>query len=132
MSANEPRTRRREGDVLSASPHTAGRPLVEVLYFEGCPNQEATVALVERLSREVGLEAELWLVRVSDQAAAERLRCLGSPTVRVGGVDLDPFAGERCAYGLCCRVFQTGAGVSGQPEERRVREALSRELVAAA
>jgi hypothetical protein len=101
-------------------------PLVEILYFEGCPNHEPALALVKRLSRELGIEPELRLVNVLDQAAAERLRFLGSPTVRICGVDVDPSTEQRGDYGLSCRVFRTEAGVAGQPDERWVREALLR------
>ena len=102
-------------------------PLVEVLYFDGCPNHEPALALVERLSRELGIEPELRLVNVRDQLAAARLRFLGSPTVRVGGIDVDPNTEERSDYALSCRVFRTEAGIAGQPDERWVREALRRE-----
>ena len=51
-----------------------------------------------------------------------------SPTIRVGGRDVDPH-GERSDYALSCRVFRTGAGISGQPDERWVREALLREAM---
>jgi hypothetical protein len=33
------------------------RPLVEVLYFEGCPKHRPAVKLVERTSRELGVDA---------------------------------------------------------------------------
>jgi hypothetical protein len=101
-------------------------PLVEVLYFDGCPNHEPAVALVERLCRELGVELELRLVNVPDQEAAERLRFLGSPTIRVGGVDVDPHTEERSAYALSCRVFRTDTGFAGQPDEQWVRDALWR------
>ena len=99
-------------------------PLVEILYFDGCPNHKPALALVERVSRELGIKPEVRLVNVPDQATAVRLRFLGSPTVRVGGTDVDPRSAERDDYGLSCRVFQTEAGIVGQPEERWVRSAL--------
>ncbi len=102
-------------------------PLVEILYFDGCPNHQPAVALVERVSRELGIEPNLRLVNVPDQEAARRLRFLGSPTIRVGGVDVDPKTEERADYALSCRLFQTERGVSGQPDEAWVREALQRE-----
>lgn len=100
------------------------RPLVEILYFDACPNHEAAHALVTKLARELALEPEFRLVRVEDQEAAERLRFLGSPTIRVDGVDVDPNTPERDGYALSCRIFNTDAGTSGQPEERWVRDAL--------
>jgi hypothetical protein len=102
-------------------------PVVEVLYFDGCPNHVPALALVERVAGELGLEPELRLVKVADHAAAQRLRFLGSPTIRVGGRDVDPSTDERTDFGLSCRVFRTEAGIAGQPDERWVRDALARE-----
>lgn len=102
----------------------SGRPLVEILYFEGCPNHEATRELVERVGAELGLEPELRLVEVADDEAARQLRFLGSPTVRVDGRDVDPDATERDDYARSCRVYRTENGFSGQPDARWLRNAL--------
>jgi len=96
--------------------------------------QGARVVLIEcqaagarKLAGELGLEPRLRLVKVADQEAAQQMRFLGSPTVRVGGRDVDPSTEDRTDYGLSCRVFRTEAGIAGQPDERWVREALLRE-----
>jgi len=107
--------------------HDRERPLVEILYFDGCPNHEAARALVERVGCELGLEPELRLVNVPDEEAARRLRFLGSPTIRVAGHDVDPQAAERDEYVLSCRIYRTESGFAGQPDERWVRDALERE-----
>jgi hypothetical protein len=101
------------------------RPLVEILYFDGCPNHEPAVALVEEIDRELGTDAELRLVNVVDQEAATRLRFLGSPTIRVDGVDVDPLSAQRRDYALSCRIFTTDHGPAGQPEELWIRAALA-------
>lgn len=116
-----------DNDAGGSKGRAGGGPLVEILYFDGCPNHHPAVALVERVSREFGIEPELRLVNVPDQEAAERARFLGSPTIRVGGIDVDPHTEERSDYALSCRVFQTEAGIVGQPDEQWVREALARE-----
>lgn len=103
------------------------QPLVEILYFTGCPNYEQARAMVERVSEELRLEPQLRLVDVADTDAAKRLRFLGSPTVRVGGRDIEPGAEQRDTYMLACRVYRTDAGPAGQPDERWLREALQRE-----
>lgn len=108
------------------------RPLVEILYFDGCPNHEPARELVERVGREAGIDYELRLVNVPDVQAAQRLRFLGSPTIRVAGADVDPQAAERDDYVLSCRVYQTDGGFAGQPDERWVREALERAAVQSA
>lgn len=114
---------------ISREPKRLGRTLlVEILYFDGCPNYEPALALVVRVSRELGLEPEVRLLDVPDQQTAEQMRFLGSPTIRIGGIDVDPSTEDRSDYALACRVFQTEAGPVGpQPDERWVRAALARE-----
>jgi hypothetical protein len=80
-------------------------PEVEVLYFDGCPNHVPALALIERVAGELDIKPNLRLVNVADQEAAERLRFLGSPTIRIGGRDVDPYTEERTDYGLSCRLF---------------------------
>ena len=99
---------------------------VEILYFDGCPNHEEAVALVERVAGELGVDAEIAAVRVADPEAAQAARFLGSPTVRVEGRDVEPGADERSDYVLACRVYRTEAGLSGLPAESWIRDALSR------
>ena len=110
----------------SARAETDG-PLVEVLYFDGCPNHHASVALVERVAGKLGIRPQIRLVNVPDAETAAQLRFLGSPTVRVGGRDVEPGADERTDFVLSCRVFRTDSGFSGEPDEQWVRDALLRE-----
>lgn len=116
----------RENEVSLGNARHGGRrqPLVEVLYFDGCPNHVEVVALVERLSGELGLDPEVRLVNVPDPDTAERERFLGSPTIRVDGRDVEPGAAERTDFVLSCRVYRTRDGLAGQPSESWVREAL--------
>ena len=95
--------------------------VVEIFYFEGCPHYAETRELVERVSTELGVSPQIELVRVDDVGAAERLRFLGSPTVRVNGRDVEPGADAREAFAFGCRVYDAGAGVPG---EHLVRDAL--------
>jgi hypothetical protein len=96
-----------------------------------CPSPAANhigaIELVERVSGGLGLDPEIRVLEVPDQEAAQRLRFLGSPTIRVGGRDVDPHAEERSDYALSCRLFRTEAGIAGQPDERWVWDALLRE-----
>ena len=100
-------------------------PLVEVLYFDGCPNHPKAQTLVERVSAEMGVVVDLKRVRVVDQDTAARERFLGSPSIRVNGRDIEPGAEARTDYVFACRVYRTNSGTSGQPDERWLRDALS-------
>jgi hypothetical protein len=100
------------------------QPRVEILYFEGCPNLDATRALVERVADELELQPRVELVNVPDTGAATSLRFLGSPTVRVDGRDVEPGVAERREFALACRVYGSEHGFSGQPDEVWIRHAL--------
>jgi hypothetical protein len=98
---------------------------IEVLTFDGCPNANAAQALVDHVVAGLGVEAEVASIRVPNVDAAERLRFLGSPTIRVDGCDVEPDAARRTDYALACRVYATAAGPSNLPDEEWLRAALS-------
>jgi hypothetical protein len=100
---------------------SAERKLVELLYFDGCPGIDRVLPVVARLAETAGARVVQRRVETHQEAEAERF--LGSPTVRVDGVDVEPGA-ERGDYGLKCRLYQTAAGLTGTPEEDWVRNAL--------
>lgn len=104
-----------------------GRPAtVEILYFDGCPNHEALLPHLRELLRQARVEADIELRRVPDQAAADRERFLGSPTVRIDGRDVEPGADRRTDFGLKCRLYQTGRGIAGLPEDEWIVDSLRR------
>ena len=94
---------------------------IDVVYFEGCPNHAPTVARVKQIAAEMGLAVPVRAVPITTPEEAEQRRFLGSPTVLVNGVDIDPHARQQARYGLSCRVYP---GVSGLPPEAMIRAAL--------
>jgi hypothetical protein len=102
------------------------KPLVEILYFEGCPNWQETRALVKRAASALPIEFDLRLVEVDDTDAAIEQRFLGSPSVRVNGSDVEPGADTRREYVFSCRVYRTEQGLAVQPSDAWVRDALAR------
>ena len=84
---------------------------IEVLYFNGCPNHALAVARVKQIAVGLGVQEKVEEIEVTSLAQAQRLRFLGSPTVRVNGVDIDPSVRQRTTYGLSCRVYSGGSGV---------------------
>jgi hypothetical protein len=99
---------------------------IEVLYFDGCPNHEALLPRLREIVADSGISAEIDVRRVSDDAGARRERFLGSPTVRLDGIDIEPGAEIRTDYGMKCRLYRTAAGLTGQPDEDSLRAALRR------
>ena len=97
---------------------------IELLSFEGCPSHEAFVPRLHELLARAGVDAAVQQRRVESQADAERERFLGSPTLRVDGVDVDPGAGERRDFGLKCRLYPSPEGLRGAPPDEWVLAAL--------
>ncbi len=95
---------------------------VRVLYFEGCPGHRRAVELVRRVAGQLGVPVEIEEVEVRDAAQAEALRFLGSPTVQVEGLDIEPAARSRSEYAMACRTY---AGGSAVPPAELLRAALA-------
>jgi hypothetical protein len=61
---------------------------VELLYFDGCPSYERFLPRLRAVLAAAGIGGEVRLRRVESPEAAIAERFLGSPTVRVDGVDV--------------------------------------------
>lgn len=78
---------------------------IDVLYFDGCPNHEPAVALVLDVVRDLGLDVEVKEIEVKGPEDAGRLHFLGSPTLQIDGVDVEPDARNRTDFGFACRTY---------------------------
>ncbi len=73
---------------------------VRVVFTEGCPNLSPTLELIENEGKDIGLAVTIEKVLVTSQEQAVQLRCLGSPTVQINGIDIDPEAHRSVSFGL--------------------------------
>lgn len=92
---------------------------IDVLYFEDCPNHLPTLERIKSILCEEGCNAEVREVLVPDVETAHRVSFLGSPTVRVNGIDIEPAVDDRKEFGLMCRRY-TG----GVPSHELIRAAI--------
>ena len=97
---------------------------IEILTVAGCPNSETTRRMVYAGLAEVGIRAEVTVTEIGDEGQARARRFLGSPTVQVDGVDIEPARRAEAAFGLTCRVYRSDAGVSGAPPRDLIDAAL--------
>ena len=97
---------------------------VELLYVDGCPSYVAFLPRLCELLAQAEAHAPVEQRRVESDAAARRERFLGSPTLRVDGVDVDPGASDRTDFGLNCRLYPAGDGLRGAPPDEWVLSAL--------
>lgn len=97
---------------------------VELLFWNGCPSHPLALADLRETMTKLGLDPEGIVVReIRTHDEAERERFVGSPTIRVDGLDIQPTDGE--PLGLTCRVYHRRDGhISPTPDPVDVREAL--------
>ncbi len=97
---------------------------VELLSFEGCPHAAQVEERLRSALAEVGRDPDaVEHVIVEGHEEAESLGFIGSPTIRVDGVD--PFARGDEPAAFACRVYQTPDGESGSPTVEQLVEALA-------
>lgn len=101
---------------------------VELLYFDGCPGFAELLPQVREL---VGDRAVVELHAVDSLEEAERVGFLGSPTLRVDGVDIDPGAAGRTDFGMKCRLYRTADGQFHAPPAEWIRRAVERAALSA-
>ncbi len=99
---------------------------VELLWWEGCPSHPQALEGLRQAMEDEGLDPQSVDVReVDTEAAAERERFVGSPTIRIDGEDIVPVEGE--LIGLACRVYRLRDGrPSPVPDPEDLRAALRR------
>ncbi|MGH9605777.1 MAG: DF family (seleno)protein [Terracidiphilus sp.] len=97
---------------------------IEVLHFEDCPNHLPTVERINAVLREEGWSADIREVPVPDFETAQDVEFLGSPTVRINGLDVEPSALSRQDFGLLCRRYPEGI-----PSRELIRTAVRSALM---
>ena len=99
---------------------------VELLWWDGCPSTQKALAAVREVLADEGLDPDAVVLReVSTDEDAERERFVGSPPIRIGGVEVAPAAGE--PVGLSCRVYRLRDGrISPVPDREDIRDAVRR------
>jgi hypothetical protein len=97
---------------------------VEILYFSGCPHYAPAVDCVRDVLAQEDTQAEMVEVEVTDVATAQRIGFLGSPSIRVDGLDVEPAARAERVFGLSCRTYINGGRRAGVPPPEWIRAAV--------
>lgn len=104
-------------------------PGVELLYWDGCPSHPDALADLRAALAELGQpDVEVTVTEIVSDDEAAGAGFVGSPTLRVDGVDLlPPPDGE--PVGLTCRIYRRRDGrFSPTPDPDDLRDALRRVL----
>jgi hypothetical protein len=72
------------------------------------------------------LPERIAMISVADEADARAKRFIGSPTIRLDGIDLEGPEADARGYGFGCRVYTTAGRLTGCPSVEQIRQALQR------
>src|SRR4051794_16974910 len=100
---------------------------VEVLYIEGCPNHQPAVDRVRSVMMDLGITAGVAEVKIINPEMAKATGFMGSPSIRVNGVDIEHAARNADQVGYGCRTYLNGRKREGVPSVEMVRQALKRQ-----
>jgi hypothetical protein len=98
---------------------------VEILYFEGCPNHVPALEMVRNVLNREKIEAEVRAIEVTNEMDAEAVRFLGSPSVRVDGVDIEPGREDDIPF-YGCRTYTVDGKTVGVPPGKWLVDTLRR------
>lgn len=97
---------------------------IELFYFDSCPSYLKALENAREALRLEGLSEDIELIAVESDADAQAKRFIGSPTIRIDGVDVEGLEAEEKGYGFGCRIYANSGSSAGWPSVESLRHAL--------
>lgn len=99
---------------------------VILFHTEECPNYQETLEDLETVLNQEGVRPQVELIKVKNPAQAETLRFLGSPTIRVNGLDIEETrrGAQSYEFGLGCRIYRENGTLRGSPPREMIQQAI--------
>ena len=97
---------------------------IELFYFDGCPSYKTALKYLDEALKEKGLKVPVEMVKITGEEDAVRQRFLGSPSVRIDGVDIEPGTEKIKAFSLTCRLYLEHDNVLEWPGRKLIRQAI--------
>lgn len=101
---------------------------VDVFGIAGCPNVVPTVQRIRQAAADLQIAVDVCPITLSEEDDPAMFQFLGSPTILIAGLDIEPAARGRSDYAFGCRMYDG----SGQPSMPMIRAALQESLNARA
>jgi hypothetical protein len=105
----------------------AASPRIELLWWRGCPSWDRALADLREVVAAAGLDpGAIEVTEIHGEDDAGREGFVGSPTIRIDGVDVLP-PGSDEPVGLTCRVYRLRDGrYSPTPDPNDLKEAIEK------
>ncbi|MER6516545.1 hypothetical protein ABT246_06690 [Streptomyces sp. NPDC001553] len=96
---------------------------IQILVVPDCPHHKYAAERLRRVLEDIGSSTTIATRIITDQAEAERIGFIGSPTILIDG--RDPFPEPGRPAGLACQRYQTPDGPAGFPSRDQLHRALT-------
>jgi hypothetical protein len=100
----------------------------EVLYIAGCANHQVAVDNLRGATLKQRCSLDVVQTEVHTPEQASELALLGSPSIRIEGLDIEPGARDASMFGLGCRTYLTPKGRRGAPGVDLIYDAIAEAL----
>ncbi len=98
---------------------------VTFLFYEDCPSHELALERLREVLNEEGIDAKVEVVKVESEEQVQEWHFVGSPTILLNGLDIDPPPPDS-HYALTCRAYRLEEDrISPLPSKGMIRRALS-------
>ncbi len=97
---------------------------VQVLFIANCPNHAPTVARIRAVLHARGAADSVEEIEIRSDEDAKSWSFLGSPSVRINGLDIEPEARQVRHFGLGCRSYAENGRREGLPSEDLIERAI--------
>jgi len=101
---------------------------IELLYFEGCPSYQPALKYLKEIIKENKLDVQVKMVKIASNEDALKSRFLGSPTIRINDLDIEPGAQEIGGFSMCCRLYLEDSQLKKYPSKNLIRRAIEESL----
>ena len=97
---------------------------IDFLFFADCPSHDVALTRLQTILAEEQITADIRITEVTTDTQAQELKFVGSPTIRINGIDIDPPPVDEM-YGLSCRAYRTTDGrITPLPQPELIRTAV--------
>lgn len=96
---------------------------IEILGFAGCPNLASALERTRAALTASGLQADIHEVNIQSHEAIEK-EFLGSPSIRINGLDVEPAARTASCFGFGCRTYLVSGVRQGAPPRQWIEAAI--------
>ncbi len=96
---------------------------IEFLYFDDCPNHEKALALLKEILRDAAIDATIERIEIKDDEDAVKRKFVGSPTIRINGVDIQRIENDH-VFGRTCRTYVVDGAFTRLPSRAMIENAL--------